>query len=150
RVMSNGSLKRCGFTVRLPVAARTSVYPSGFASAPSAMPMFPDAPGRLSTMTGCFHFWDRCRAITRASGSATPPDGKGTTMCTGLDGYMSWAWTGTAVRRANRAHGIHFMHLFYGCFATQRKVGPPRLRKLVVMQITSSAKNGFPSEGQGR
>ena len=56
------------------------VYPSGLDLATCPMPMPPPAPGLLSTITGCFRSRLIASATGRATVSATPPGGNGTTI----------------------------------------------------------------------
>src|SRR5712691_1183578 len=49
--------------------------------------MLPPAPPRFSTTSGCPHTSGSFAESSRATRSAGPPAGKGTTMRTGLDGY---------------------------------------------------------------
>jgi hypothetical protein len=51
---------------REPMAANSTVSPSGAARCTSAMPMLPLAPGRLSTSTGAPSNSDRRGAMMRA------------------------------------------------------------------------------------
>ena len=54
--------------------------------ATASAPMFPAAPVRFSTTTGCPHFRDSHSPITRGITSAVPPAGNGTMIFTGRDG----------------------------------------------------------------
>src|SRR5437868_15124757 len=63
--------------------------------------MVPEAPGRFSTITGCFIDCDMRSARIRAAASAGTPGDHGTMTRTGRDGYGSCAWTAvTAARQA--------------------------------------------------
>ncbi|MNV73445.1 hypothetical protein D3C71_1665950 [compost metagenome] len=66
------------------------VYPSGSARATAVVPIVPPAPALFSTMTCLPSASFNCCASARASVSAAPPGGKGTTMRMGLSGYV-WA-----------------------------------------------------------
>ena len=57
------------------------------------MPMPPPAPARFSMTTGTLSTRDIASATGRATISATPPGGKGTTIVIGFDGYASCAAT---------------------------------------------------------
>src|SRR5882762_6037949 len=63
-----------------------SVQPSGADFATNSAPIWPLAPGRFSTTIGCAQIPASFGSMMRASVSAPPPGGKGTTMCTGFDG----------------------------------------------------------------
>src|SRR5690349_2077309 len=58
--------------------------------------MFPPAPGRLSTITGCFQVSISFCPRARATVSTAPPAANGTTIRTGLAGY-AWATAPVAV-----------------------------------------------------
>src|SRR5712691_2355036 len=62
------------------------VWPSGADLATKSAPMWPLAPGRFSTTIGCAQIPASFGSMMRASVSAPPPGGKGTTMRTGFDG----------------------------------------------------------------
>src|SRR5258706_22363 len=63
-----------------------SVLPSGTDFATKSAPIWPLAPGRFSTITGCPQIAASLGSMRRASVSAPPPGGNGTTMRTGFDG----------------------------------------------------------------
>src|SRR5437667_11419685 len=63
-----------------------SVWPSGADLATKSAPIWPLAPGRFSTTIACAQIAARLGSMMRASVSAPPPGGKGTTMRTGFDG----------------------------------------------------------------
>src|SRR5712692_5330212 len=65
------------------------VWPSGADLATKSAPMWPLAPGRFSTTIGWAQIPASFGSKMRASVSAPPPGGNGTTMCTGFDGN-SW------------------------------------------------------------
>ncbi|MNV87894.1 hypothetical protein D3C71_1820520 [compost metagenome] len=65
----------------------SSVYPSASAFATYFVPMAPDAPALLSTMTVARSCSCRPLATRRACTSVLPPGGKGTTRVMGLLGY---------------------------------------------------------------
>src|SRR5664279_2622725 len=60
------------------------------------MPMPPPAPGLFSMMMGALRTRLIASATGRATISATPPGGNGTTIAIGFDGYASCACAGTA------------------------------------------------------
>src|SRR5712691_474218 len=62
------------------------VWPSGADLATKSAPMWPLAPGRFSTTIGCAQIPASFGSMMRASVSAPPPGGNGTTMCTGFEG----------------------------------------------------------------
>src|SRR5258706_10740649 len=64
----------------------TSVYPSGADLATWLAPRFPDAPGRLSTTTGCPHISASFGPTVRARMSMPVPGENGTTIFTGCVG----------------------------------------------------------------
>jgi hypothetical protein len=85
-IESNGSFaKSVGFTA-CGVVAISTVYPSGAARATTSVPMFVDAPARLSTMMLCPMMAWSLGARSRARMSVPPPGTAGTTMRTGLEG----------------------------------------------------------------
>src|SRR5512146_3135098 len=51
--------------------------------------MLPEAPGRLSTMTGCPSAWVSLSATARARMSVDPPGAHGTMMWTGRSGHAA-------------------------------------------------------------
>src|SRR5262245_12758865 len=63
----------------------------------------PKAPGLFSTTKGWPRFWRICSATTREMMSVAPPGAYGTTIFTGLEGYLSWATAmpGTARQRTD-------------------------------------------------
>src|SRR5439155_23608299 len=63
-----------------------SVWPSGADLATKSAPICPLAPGRFSTTIVCAQIPASFGSMMRASVSAPPPGGNGTTMCTGFDG----------------------------------------------------------------
>ena len=67
-------------------SASSNVYPSGFALATYAMPMPPPAPALFSMMTGVARLRLIASPKGRATMSATPPGGNGTTNAIGFDG----------------------------------------------------------------
>jgi len=71
------------------VAVKSSVYPSGGASATACVPMAPLAPALLSTMTATLRASASLGCTMRAMRSAPVPGVKGTTIVTFLCGY--WA-----------------------------------------------------------
>jgi len=87
RSTSNGSLPSAGL-LACEENAMSSVYPSGALLATSSAPMFPEAPGRLSTTTAWPQrspsFW----ATRRAMMSVPPPGANPTTTRTGRDGNV--------------------------------------------------------------
>src|SRR6218665_3483662 len=97
------------------VVAIRRVYPSGADWAAIVAPVFPAAPGRLSTMTGCPRLTDNCSAMTRAAMSTLPPAGHGTISLTACCGYTACAQEpalATAQHRAahaRRARRIGFL-----------------------------------------
>ena len=58
---------KCGKMVSIPVLAMHSVVPSGVARATCSAPVTPEAPGRLSTITGWPRYLGNSCAITRAA-----------------------------------------------------------------------------------
>jgi len=72
-----------------PVVPRSSVWPSGSASASVLIPSVWPAPGRLSTTTAWPSEADSCSAITRASTSGELPAAVATMSLTGLLGYTA-------------------------------------------------------------
>jgi hypothetical protein len=68
------------------VELMSSVAPSGAELATKSAPIWPLAPGRFSTMTGWPQIATSFGSMMRASVSAPPPGGNGTTMRTGLEG----------------------------------------------------------------
>src|SRR3954470_17056325 len=71
-----------------PVAAITSMWPSAGARATWPTPILPLAPGRLSTTTDCFHVLESGVDRMRASVSAPPAGGNGTTTVTVREGNV--------------------------------------------------------------
>src|SRR5436853_1041612 len=63
-----------------------SVWPSGADLATKSAPIWPLAPGRFSTTIAWAQIPASLGSMMRASVSAPPPGGKGTTMRTGFDG----------------------------------------------------------------
>ena len=55
------------------------------------MPRAPPAPLRFSTITDCFNSRASASATGRATVSATPPGGNGTTIVIGLSGQLDCA-----------------------------------------------------------
>src|SRR5438309_7211347 len=66
-----------------------SVWPSGADLATKSAPIWPLAPGRFSTTMACAQIPASLGSMMRASVSAPPPGGKGTTMRTGFEGKRS-------------------------------------------------------------
>src|SRR3954464_3924275 len=80
-----------------------SVWPSASAFTTAEVPIWPPAPGRFSTMTGCFQCsFMRC-AMMRAAMSAPAPADSGTMMRMALEGYSCGccACPATVKNRAN-------------------------------------------------
>src|SRR5882672_243350 len=73
----------------------SSVCPSGTDFATKSAPIWPLAPGRFSTTIGWAQIPASFGSMMRASVSAPPPGGNGTTICTGFDGN-SWEKAPTA------------------------------------------------------
>ena len=67
-------------------STRAMVYPSGAALAAASVPMRPDAPDRLSTITLCPSDSPMRCAMARAMASVLPPGAHGTISRTGLSG----------------------------------------------------------------
>ena len=87
-------------------------WPSAGALSNAWTPMPPPAPGRLSTITGCFRSFISWSPITRAITSIAPPAGAGTMIRRGLSlaAYVSGAASArSAAHAARRFRSIRFM-----------------------------------------
>src|SRR5215210_4775684 len=78
------------FTASGPSEPTSKVYPSGSDFATTSAPRLPPAPGRLSMMKGWPNTVVSRAESGRATESANPPGGKGTTIRTGRAGQAAW------------------------------------------------------------
>ena len=108
------------FSVIAAVDAITSVWPSAAALATCSVPIRPLAPGRFSTTTVCPHSALSFGASVRASVSAPPAGGNGTTIVTVRLGKVCAAATAVAQgdgageqdERASTRQGVQGDHGF--------------------------------------
>src|SRR5262249_470590 len=88
------------FSVSEAVELMSSVSPSGADLATNSAPMKPLAPGRFSTITGWLQSETSLGSMMRASVSAPPPGGNGTTTRTRFQGRL---WPSRAAEAKSRA-----------------------------------------------
>src|SRR5712691_9196455 len=102
-----GANRSTFFSVSEAVELMSSVYPSAGDWATKSAPRWPLAPGLFSTITCCPQRLASCGPRRRASASAPPPGGKGTTTCTGFAGKA--CATTLAESRTAKNNPVKFM-----------------------------------------
>src|SRR6476659_1950335 len=109
-----------GVMVTYEPAQMHTVWPSGGAASVAWLAMTPPPPGRLSTITGCFHSVERLSPSTRPSTSPVLPAFAPVTKRTGLEGNSA-AWAAPTTK-ASSARLFRMARILMGA-AHQRAIG---------------------------